>query len=285
MAWVKIDDQFYDHPKWRTAPGESIALWVAAIAWCNRARAYDGRIPTVKLHGLITLKSAKRTIADLEARNALARDGDDHLIHEYTVWQSVEKAKAVSEARAAAGRKGAETRWGGKDDGKQDGNSHRSPDARLPTTNFPAVISETDDLSDTPAGSVGRQELAELAARRLWPQAQAAKGISPMRMNAWITGTASNMLREREADIVRARASGMTVAAALELLTSIPAPNRPSRPAFYIDQDCQICEGEGLEPLGNNTFAPCPCRRSEPYEATTLASVSALGGRRKGAAS
>lgn len=129
MAWVLIDDEFYDHPKWRTAPGDSIALWVAAIAWCNRSEQWEGRIPTNKLAGLVNIRNSRRTIVDLEVRQAMHRDGDSHVVHDFAEWQRVEKKKAISEARRAAGKKGATGRWNGPDaNGKPDGNGDGKPD-------------------------------------------------------------------------------------------------------------------------------------------------------------
>lgn len=155
MAWVLIDDEFYDHPKWRTAPGDSIAMWVAAIAWCNRSEEWSGAIPTHKLGALVNVRNAKATIRDLEQRGALHRDGDCHVIHDFAEWQRVEKKKAISEARRAAGRKGAEARWNGKPDGNDDGNSHGKRDALPPTTYNREYISDNSTPENTPtAGDI-----------------------------------------------------------------------------------------------------------------------------------
>lgn len=111
MAFVRIDQEFYDHPKWATAPGDSIALWVAAMAWCNRNESWDGYIPANKLAGLVNVRNVKRTIADLCQRVAFIVDGDGYLIHDYPEYQQNEKVRKVREARSEAGRKGAESRW------------------------------------------------------------------------------------------------------------------------------------------------------------------------------
>lgn len=112
MSWVRIDDHFYDHPKWATAPGDSIALWVAAMAWCNRNASFDGYIPAKKLAGLVNISSVKRTIKDLVDRRGFVPQGDGFLIHEYPEYQQNEKVKAIREKRSQAGRKGASARWG-----------------------------------------------------------------------------------------------------------------------------------------------------------------------------
>ena len=112
MSWVRIDDHFYDHPKWATAPGDSIALWLAAMAWCNRNESFDGFIPAKKLPGLVNIFSAKKSAQDLVERRAFVVQGDGYLIHEYAEYQQNEKVKAIREKRSQAGRKGASVRWG-----------------------------------------------------------------------------------------------------------------------------------------------------------------------------
>jgi hypothetical protein len=112
VAWVRIDDQFYDHPKWASAPGDSIALWLASMAWCNRSESWDGYIPAAKLSGLVKVRNVKRTVADLCERRAFHVDGDGYLIHEYAEYQQNEKVKEIRRKRSEAGKKGAAARWG-----------------------------------------------------------------------------------------------------------------------------------------------------------------------------
>lgn len=121
MAWVKIDQHFYDHPKWADAPGDSIALWLAAIAWCNRNDSVDGFIPTTKLRGLVNIRSLRRTSADLVDRTVFhpaERDATTgYLIHDYPEYQQPDKVKAIAAKRAAAGKRGASIRWGNSSNG------------------------------------------------------------------------------------------------------------------------------------------------------------------------
>jgi len=130
MAWVRIDDQFYDSEKWDGAPAESVGLWVAAIAWCNRnddrADAAEGIIPTFKLQSLVKVRNFKATVADMVARRALYEVDGGYQIHDYCEYQQTEKVRAIRDKRREAGRKGAAKRWGG-DDGKPIANA--IPDA------------------------------------------------------------------------------------------------------------------------------------------------------------
>jgi hypothetical protein len=115
MAWVKIDQHFYDHPKWAQAPGDSIALWLASMAWCNRNESIEGFIPENKLQGLVNVRSVRRTVTDLvqrEAYHPAEREGlAGYLIHDYPEYQQTAKVRAIAAQRSEAGRAGAKARW------------------------------------------------------------------------------------------------------------------------------------------------------------------------------
>lgn len=123
MAWVRIDDQFYDHPRWATAPGDSIALWLAAMAWCNRNDSFGGFIPSPKLAGLVAVKNVKATCTDLVQRGAFTADNDGYWITSYEEYQQNERVKAIREARSEAGKKGAKARWKQKDEAEEMANA------------------------------------------------------------------------------------------------------------------------------------------------------------------
>ena len=44
MSWFKVDDSFYDHPKFLDVPNAAVGLWVKAGAWCGK-HLTDGIIP------------------------------------------------------------------------------------------------------------------------------------------------------------------------------------------------------------------------------------------------
>jgi hypothetical protein len=112
MAWVRIDEHFYDHPKWADAPGDSIALWLAAMAWCNRNESIEGYIPARKTRGLVNVRNLKATLVDLVKREAIHVEGDGYVIHDYAEFQQPEKVREIARKRARAGAKGAAVRWG-----------------------------------------------------------------------------------------------------------------------------------------------------------------------------
>jgi hypothetical protein len=62
MAWVRISDDFYDHPKFDAAGSLGIALWVAGLAWCNRNLS-DGFIPRKAAMRLLDFEDAAEAVA------------------------------------------------------------------------------------------------------------------------------------------------------------------------------------------------------------------------------
>lgn len=128
MPWVKVDEHFYDHPKWADAPGDSIALWLAAMAWCNRNDSTSGFIPDAKTRGLVNVRQLGRTLQDLTQREAFHKVAGGYVVHDYEEYQQPERVREIAGKRAAAGRKGAAHRWAEKrrqaeiDDGTGPGN-------------------------------------------------------------------------------------------------------------------------------------------------------------------
>lgn len=112
MAWVKIDDQFYDDPRWADAPGDSVALWLAAMAWCNRNESIDGFIPEAKTKGLVAVRNPVKTTDDLVRRGAFRKARGGFFIKSYVEYQQPEKVQEIRKKRSDNGRKGAAVRWG-----------------------------------------------------------------------------------------------------------------------------------------------------------------------------
>lgn len=48
MAWFKVDDHLYSHPKWITLPKGARGLWVTAGSW-SAGQLLDGFIPEAVL--------------------------------------------------------------------------------------------------------------------------------------------------------------------------------------------------------------------------------------------
>lgn len=151
MLWVRLDCSYYDHRKLVAAGPLAELLWVRALAWANRNRTpeTDGVVPTGVLGRLCdftwrtTLDGDSVSPSELAA--ALVREGlwvevpGGYLIHDYSTYQkSLEELDELAAKRSAAGKKGANARWG-------DGKSHSPSEA-----NGMAGAGQTDAPSSGP---------------------------------------------------------------------------------------------------------------------------------------
>lgn len=141
MAWARIDDGFDDHPKVLRLGTNlaAIGLWTVALTYaCRNAK-------TSKCPGFVPREFLNRYGADDGIAMALAMaklwepcDGG-WVIHDFEAYlPSAKTSSDLSAKRAAAGRKGAEARWGKRkaagqdqDDAMADSSTHGKP-MRLP---------------------------------------------------------------------------------------------------------------------------------------------------------
>lgn len=119
MAWARLDDAFDDHPKVLAlldmdGAAAAIGLWTLCLTYAHRNTRKKGKTP-----GLIPFTLPRRffgpegrSMAALLVEVGLWDEAEDGwMIHDFAEYLP---AKEVSEARSAAGRKGAAKRWGGK---------------------------------------------------------------------------------------------------------------------------------------------------------------------------
>ena len=126
MSWVKLDDQFPDHPKLLSVTPS--ARWLYVCALCYSARYLtDGRIPKAVIGNLAGTRSAHKDALQLCCARLFLDDDSDYVIHDYLEYnprgKEVRASRSeVAEKRSLAGKKGAAARWG-RDlpDGKADG--------------------------------------------------------------------------------------------------------------------------------------------------------------------
>lgn len=159
MLWVKLDCAYYDHAKFLRAGPLAEVLWVRALAWANRnrTRESDGLVPVEVVHRLGAFCSRLTidgdSVSPLDLADALVREGlwlpvaGGWAIHDYTEYQrTLDELDELAEKRSDAGRKGAESRWGDKRDGKRDGK---------PIANAMAEGSQPGWPGDAPSPSTG----------------------------------------------------------------------------------------------------------------------------------
>jgi len=118
-----------------------------------------------------------------------------------------------------------------------------------------------EDLEAQLAASMVDLTAYELAAL-LWPDEATRKGIHPSKRNAWISGTKTNLLKERRGEIMALVTEGLTPKDAAKHLHA-PA----ERPTLRIVRPvCETCHGAGHlpsdpdhpDPYRQNHSAPCP---------------------------
>lgn len=61
MAWFKVDDGFYDHPKVEELPNAAIGLWIKAGTWCAKHET-DGLISAARVRALKGSASQVRSL-------------------------------------------------------------------------------------------------------------------------------------------------------------------------------------------------------------------------------
>lgn len=126
MPWVRLDEQFAQHPKIKRAGPEGMALHVAALCYCNQYLT-DGDLPAEVARTLIDFGSARKAeaIAQRLVEVGLWEPAaDGYLIHDYLDYQPSKQTvlqerakkqaagkaggKASAKARASGNRSGAE---------------------------------------------------------------------------------------------------------------------------------------------------------------------------------
>lgn len=126
MAWGRIDDAFDDHPKVLAlldmeGAAAAVGLWTLCFTWAHRNTRKKGKTP-----GLIPASLPRRFFGP-EARDMAS------LLVEVGLWDAVPEGgwvfhdfadylpgKEISEARSAAGKRGAAKRWGSKETSHED---------------------------------------------------------------------------------------------------------------------------------------------------------------------
>jgi hypothetical protein len=106
MAWVKLDDGIYDHPKFLAAGPEAAWLWVSALSYASRYLT-DGFVSAAQARLLASSRHAKK-LADRLVEVGLweAAEGG-YQIHDYHDYQpTAEQVRAAREAARERKRSG-----------------------------------------------------------------------------------------------------------------------------------------------------------------------------------
>jgi hypothetical protein len=114
MTWVRLDDNFPDHPKIERLSNEAYRLFVDALCHCGRYRT-DGRIQGTAVARLTAgkMRRPQKIVAELvDAGLWIADLEDGYVVSGYLKYQpSAAEIAERSAKRAEAGRIGASRRW------------------------------------------------------------------------------------------------------------------------------------------------------------------------------
>jgi hypothetical protein len=106
MTWVKLDDQFADHPKVLAAGPLAGWLYIAGLCYCAR-QLTDGLIPEGVARRLADVPNAPKHIAALVRVGLWEQAEGDYRVHDYLDYQpGRERVLATRDARADAGSRG-----------------------------------------------------------------------------------------------------------------------------------------------------------------------------------
>lgn len=237
MPWVKIDEDFSDHPKIVAAGPLAMAMQVAAMCYCNKYLT-DGYIPARQVPRLISLDGLPVTVEQvvkqlLDHRLWEVADGG-YVIHDYADFQpSRDEALAEREAKRTAGRKGgkasaqarakARGQAGASADGQAEGQAKLKP---VPVPQETVVVEPARAPVEITEAAASREITAGW--REVAPTTDVPSAIRHRLLNAAANGFDHALLRE----LAKRCASPTT---------------RKSAP--YLDQVLSDCERLGIKTL------------------------------------
>lgn len=97
MSWVKLDDEFVEHPRVSSLSDKAFRLHVAGICHASR-KLTDGHISTTDARVLLALtRTSSRHVAELLEAGAWTANGDGWEIHDYLDYNPT--AEQVKEKR------------------------------------------------------------------------------------------------------------------------------------------------------------------------------------------
>lgn len=106
MPWVRLDDQFTEHPKVVEAGALAAWLYVCGLTYCAR-QLTDGFIPTAQLRRLLPSGAVGKLADRLVDVRLWEKAVGGYRVHDYLMYNpSRQQTLATRQQKAAAGRKG-----------------------------------------------------------------------------------------------------------------------------------------------------------------------------------
>src|SRR6266545_3143579 len=99
MTWLKLDDQFPDHPKVAGLTADAFRLYITGLCYTSRMLT-DGFIPRSLA---VKWSERSRSTGDLVlARLWMELDSGDFVIHDFLTWNAARSRDAVQKERRTA---------------------------------------------------------------------------------------------------------------------------------------------------------------------------------------
>jgi hypothetical protein len=142
MAWAKIDDRFFSHPKVRSAGKDAILLYLAALTYSNEHLTEgfvpEDSLPLIALYAFVDdFKQSASKLVEVGLWHAstkcLSNGYEIHDYHEYNPTK--EQVEQTRKARAEAGSKGGKASVESK---KKQMPSKKEANAKQKSSNIPS---------------------------------------------------------------------------------------------------------------------------------------------------
>ncbi len=148
MTWVKLDDQFADHPKIEAAGPMAAWLFVCGLCYASK-HLTDGYIPGSVANRLANVPTPRKHIDQLVAVGLWHVEGEGYRIRSYLEYQpTAEEVEQRRRMRAEAGRRG-----GQKSGETRSKRSKRSKQASNAEANTEQEVEQNGKPNRTPSPS------------------------------------------------------------------------------------------------------------------------------------
>lgn len=147
MSWVRVDDMFWQHPKFLGVSEDALALWIRALAYTNGSKT-DGFVPSTALCLLSRSKRPAKVAAELVSAGLWAIATNGWAFHDWAEYQATKETR--EKATAEKSRRQQEWRERQRGDASTETGGRPRVDASTP---------EHGDAAPTPIPSHPRSEI------------------------------------------------------------------------------------------------------------------------------
>jgi|RhiMethySRZTD1v2_1073278.scaffolds.fasta_scaffold132911_5 hypothetical protein len=163
MAWARVDDSAYTHPKFLTLDPAAIGLWAMALSY-TADHLTDGFIPRAQLPRFIAAPAARalKLAGALVKAGLWEERGDGYQVHDFTDWnapaEEIRRKRQLARDRQERYREGKTGRFGNASPHAPDNASrgalvtstHATPRSNTPLP--PSFEKQHDSVTASPGG-------------------------------------------------------------------------------------------------------------------------------------